>query len=67
MNAYKKFGEILPICSQDTETKFWHKSRAINMVQICKKMTKYNARLNIVNMNEYMKFCEIMSICSQDI
>ena len=44
MNAYIKFGEILSICSQDIGgggggggrgTKFWHKSRAITLVQMC--------------------------------
>ena len=39
MNAYIKFGEILSISSQDIErkTKFWHKSRAITLVQMKEK------------------------------
>ena len=39
MNAYIKFGEILPIGSQDIERKqnFWRKSRAITLAQISEK------------------------------
>ena len=38
MNAYIRFGEILSISSQDIERKrtFWHKSRAITLVQMRK-------------------------------
>ena len=68
MNAYINFGEILSICSQDIERKrsFWHKSRAITLVQISEMLCN-NPKLDLVNMNACIKFGEILSICSQDI
>ena len=47
--------------------KFWHKSRGITLVQMCKKKMCNNPRLDLVNINVYIKFGEILSICSQDI
>ena len=39
MNAYIKFGEIMSICSQDIKRKrILHKSRAITLVHMCKKL-----------------------------
>ena len=39
INAHSKFGQILFIRSQDIEreTKFWHKAKAISLVQIYEK------------------------------
>ena len=37
-NVYRKFGWILSIHSQDIEKNhFWHQSRAVTLLQICKK------------------------------
>ena len=55
MKAYMKFGEILPIGSQDIEPK---QNVGIN---------KGNPKLNLVNVNAYIKFGENMSSSSQDI
>ena len=63
MNAYIKFGEILSICS---ETKFWRKSRAITLIQICDKMASIIHKLDLVNIKAYIKFGENQSICSRD-
>ena len=63
---YIKFGEIL-FSRYQTETKFWRKSRAITLVQICEKMIRHTPRPDLVIMNAYIKFGEILSICSQDI
>ena len=65
MNAYIKFGEILSICP--AETKFWHKSRTITLLQMWGKMTCNNPKLDLVNMNAYIKFGDKMSVSSQDI
>ena len=68
MNAYIKFGEILPICSKDIELKRnfgiikCHNSGTNVLKMKCK-----NPRLDLVNMNAYIKFGEILSICFQDI
>ena len=47
--------------------KFWRKSRAITLVQMCKKMMCNNPNVDLVNIIAYIKFGEILSICSQDI
>ena len=44
------------------ETKFWHKSREITLVQMSE-----NNLLDLVNMNTHINFGEILSISSQDI
>ena len=62
MNAYIKFGEMLPIGSQDIEPKRnfgikGHKSRT----------NSENPKLDLVNMNAYIKFDENLSCSSHDI
>ena len=47
--------------------KLRHKSRAITLVQMCKKIMCNNPNVDLVNMNAYIKFGELMTICSQDI
>ena len=49
------------------ETKFWHESRAVTLLQIYKKTTIYTTNKNLVNDDVYTKFGLILSICSQDI
>ena len=46
--------------------KFWHKSRAITLVQMCDNDV-YNPKLDLVNINKHIKFDDILSICYQDI
>ena len=36
--------------------KFWHKSNAITLVQISKKMLCNNPKQDLVNMNAHIKF-----------
>ena len=67
MNAYIKFGKILPISSQDIELKQnfgeikGHNSGTFG------KTTCNNPKLDFVNMNTYIKFGLNMSRSSQDI
>ena len=68
MNAYIKFGDILPIYSQDIErTQNFGLNQGPSLWYKCAKMTCKNPKLDHVNMNAYIKFGEILSICSQDI
>ena len=69
MYAYIKFGEILPIGSQDIERK-----RNFGMIKghnsdtnFQQKMTCNNPKLDFANINAYMKFGENMSSSPQDI
>ena len=62
-NIYTKFGEILYICSPDTER---HESRATTIINK-PKITANILMLNLVNINAYIEFGEILSMCSQDI
>ena len=65
MNAYIKFGEILPIGSQDkrAETKIW-RSKGHNSLTgtIFRKMMGNNPTLDLINMNAYIKYGENMSV-----
>ena len=66
MNAYIKFGEIMSICSQDIKRKrILHKSRAITLVHMCKKIICNNPKVDLVNMNAYIKVVEVLLICSK--
>ena len=47
--------------------KFWHKSRAITLVQIHQKLMCNNPKLDLVNINAYIKSGENLTIYSQDI
>ena len=68
INAYIKFGEFLPIGSQDIERKqnFGIK-KGHNSGTNFQKMMCYNPKLDLVNMNAYIKFGENVSSSSQDI
>ena len=68
MNAYIKFGKILPICSQDNQQKqnFGVIQGPYSGTNVRKMMCK-NPKLDLVNMYTYIKFGEILSIFSQDI
>ena len=68
MNAYIKFGEILPIGTQDIEQKqnFGIKKGHNSGTNFLKIMCN-NPMLDLVNMNAYIKFGENMSSSSQDI
>ena len=44
-----------------------HQSRAVTLLQICKKTTIYNTNIDLVNDNVFTKFGLILSIRSQDI
>ena len=68
MNAYTKFGEILPIGSQDIERKQnFGVNKRLNSGTKIRKMTSNNPKLDHVNLNAYIKFGENMSSSSQDI
>ena len=70
MNAYIKFGEIMPICIQDIERKRNSDLKAKTIKKYVtneSKLTGNNPNLDLVNMNAYIKFGEIMPICIQDI
>ena len=68
MNAYIKFGDILPICSQDIEqNQNFGINKGHNSGTNVRKMTSNNSKLDLINMNAYIKFGEILLICSQDI
>ena len=45
----------------------WSKLRAINLIQICIKMTRNKSKLDLGKMNAYITFSEILPISSQDI
>ena len=49
------------------EPKFWLKSRAKTLLQICKKMTCNNPKLDLAKINAYVKFGEILPTASQNI
>ena len=49
------------------ETKFGRKSKAITLVEMCKKNMCSNPKQDLVNMNAHIKFGEILSIGCQDI
>ena len=67
-NTYIKFGEILPIGSQDNEWK-----RNFGIIKGHKSGTNFpkmmcnNPQLDLLNMNAHIKFGESMSSSSQDI
>ena len=64
MDAYIKFGENLPICSQDIDCK---QNSGVNQGPLlCYKCAKSND-LELVKINVYIKYCDILLICSQDI
>ena len=63
IKAYKKFGQILSICSEYILTSI----KGSNSVIYEQKMTGNNANLDLVNINAYIKFSEILLIHSQDI
>ena len=68
MNAYIKFGEILPIGSQDIEQKQnFGLKKGHNSGTNFGKMMCNNPKLDLVNMNVYIKFGENMSSSSQAI
>ena len=55
MNAYIKFGEILPIGSQDIErNEIWAYIKGHNSGTNFRKMTCNNLKLDLVNMNAYI-------------
>ena len=66
INAYKKFGAILSICSQDIERKqhFERNSdiKGHNSGTNAWKMMCNNLNLDLININAYTKFGEILSI-----
>ena len=65
MNAYIKFGEILPIGSQDIERKWnFGIKKGHNYGTNFWKMLCNNPKLDLVNINAYIKFGEIMSTSS---
>ena len=47
--------------------KFWHKSRAITLVQMCEKLVCNNSKLDPAKMNAYIKFGENLPNGFQDI
>ena len=75
MSAYLKFGEILSICSQDTNV--LSRNEILNNILTsvkcnssmtnARKMIGNNPTLDLVDINPYTKFGEILSICSEDI
>ena len=67
MNAYIKFGEILPIGSQDIELKRNFGIKGHNSGTNFRKMMCNDPTLDLVNINAYIKFGENMSSSSQDI
>ena len=68
INADKKSGEILFICSQDIEkNEIMTSSKGHNSVTMSKKNTGNNPNADLVNIYPYIKFGEILSIFSQDI
>ena len=68
MNAYIKFGEILPICSQDIERKRnFGINKGHNSGTNLQKIMCNNPKLDLAKMNAYIKFGEILPIVSQDI
>ena len=69
IDVYAKFGQILPIPSQDIE---WKQNSDINQgpynsVKILRKMTGNNPKPDLVNVDVHTKFGQTLSICSQDI
>ena len=63
MNAYKNLVKFCPfVQTYWAETKFWDKSRAITLLQMC-----YDPNLDCININAYTNFGKILSFCSQDI
>ena len=60
MNAYIKFGEILPFGSQNIESK---RNFDLNL----RKMHCNNPKLDLAKMDAYIKFGEILPFGSQDI
>ena len=66
INASIKFGEILPIGSQDIE---WKRNFGVNKGHNSgtnfQNMTCNNPKPDFVNINVYIKFGEIISICYQ--
>ena len=68
INAHIKFGEILPIGSQDIERKQHVRSiKGHNSGTDFHKMTCNNPKLDLVKINAYIKFGENMSSSSQNI
>ena len=69
MNEHFRFGEILPILSQDIVQKQNSDiNRGLNSGTNLQKMMCSNSNLDLVNMIIYiLKFGEILSIHSQDI
>ena len=53
LNIYIKFGDILPMCSQDIK---WKQIRMSIKVTNLRKMTGNNPNLDLVNVNAYTNF-----------
>ena len=68
MNAYLKFGKILPIGSQDIEWKRkFGEIKGNNSGTNFRKIMCNNPKLDLDNINACIKFGENMSSSSQDI
>ena len=68
VDVHTKFGQILPIHSQDIERKEILMSiKGRNSVKIWRKMTGYIPKLDLVNVDVHTKFGQILSIYSHDI
>ena len=68
VDAHKKIGRILSICSQGIKRK--QNSDIIkgqNSVKILRKMTGNNPKFGLVNVVVHTKYGQILSIHSQDI
>ena len=67
VDAHKKIGQILSICSQGIE---WKRNTEFNQrLKFCQKfakMTGNNPKLNLVNVDVHTNFGQILSIRSQD-
>ena len=62
VDAHKKIGQILTICSQGIELT---SIKGQNSVKILQKMTGNNPKLDLVNVDVHTKFGQILSIHSQ--
>ena len=58
VDVHTKYGQILPICSQDIERK------GHNFIKMLRKITGNNPKLDPVNVDVHTKFGQILSIPS---
>ena len=68
VDAHKKIGQILSICSQGIKRK--QNSEVNQGLKLCQKfakMTGNNPKLDLINVDVHTNFGQILSILSQDI